>query len=527
MKLATAAEMQQLDRLAIEEYGIPGIVLMENAGHGTVSLLEDELGSLLGKTVVIFVGPGNNGGDGLVIARRVYQAHGHPLLFFATPPEKLKGDAATNYSIVQKLGLPCFNLDKPLHPENITKILLQQHGKFPVSCLVDSLFGTGLARDITGHIAQVIDLINTLRTEYCWPVVAVDLPSGLEADTGQVLGIAVQADFTATYGLAKPAHYHNGGAGIGKLDIVDIGIPRVAVQHSKLHGEGITCINKKKFPQRLTASHKGSHGHLLVLAGSIGKTGAALLCCRAALHSGCGLITAAVPSALNPVFEQNLIEAMTLPLSGSETCLSIQDVEAIISSAQGKTAVVLGPGIGTDNETRHLVQRLYQELSHPMVVDADALNILASQRDILENPGGPRILTPHPGEMSRLTDLSTKDIQADRITAAVSLCKKNNQKIFTVLKGAGTIIAYHEKWAINTSGNHGMAAGGMGDVLAGLIGSLLAQGSSPWNAACSGVYLHGLAADILACKSSYGYLASEVASTLPQAIQCSLNAEGA
>jgi len=522
MKITTAAEMQQLDRLAIEKYGIPGIVLMENAGHGTVSFMEDELGSLVGKTVIIFVGPGNNGGDGLVIARRVHQADGHPLLFFATPPEKLKGDAAINYSIVQNLDLPCFNLDKPLNPENITKTILQQHGKFPVSCLVDSLFGTGLARDISGHLAQVISLINNLRTEYSWPVVAVDLPSGLDADTGQVLGIAVQADFTATYGLAKPAHYHNGGAGIGKLHIVDIGIPRVAVQQLELQGEVVIGVVEHDLPRRLTASHKGSHGHLLVLAGSIGKTGAALLCCKAALHSGCGLVTAAVPFELNPVFEQNLIEAMTIPLPGSKTYLTIQDFETIVSSARGKSAVVLGPGIGTDDETRHLVQRLYQELSHPMVVDADALNILASHRDILENPGGPRILTPHPGEMSRLTDLSTKVIQADRITAALTYCKKDNQETITVLKGAGTIIAHKGKWAINTSGNHGMAAGGMGDVLAGLIGSLLAQGNSPWDAACAGVYLHGLAADILACESTYGYLASDVASTLPQAIKCSL-----
>ncbi len=520
MKIAMAAEMQQLDRLTIEQYGLPGIVLMENAGHGTVSFIEDTLGSLKGKTVPVFVGPGNNGGDGLVIARRVHQAGGYPFILFSLPPERLKGDAAINASIVNKLDLPSIVLPDPFDTKEIPASILQRHGKHPVACFIDALFGTGLTREITGHMAMIIACINDLRQKHDWPVVAVDLPSGIDADTGRILGCAVVADLTATYGFAKPAHYQHGGAGIGRLHIVDIGIPAAALKQVPLKSIALTNTVEKNLSKRSIDSHKGSHGHLLVLAGSEGKTGAALLCCRAALTSGCGLVTSAVPHELNSIFEHNLLEAMTLPLPSSTTILSINDFDSILAAAIGKTAIVIGPGIGTDDKTEQLVLRLYQEISLPMVIDADALNILALHREVLACPGGPRILTPHPGEMSRLTGLNTREIQQDRITAAVELCSKIGQDIVIALKGAGTIIVDNRgNQAVNTSGNQGLATGGMGDVLSGLIGSLLAQRISPWKAACTGVYLHGLAADILSRERKYGYLASEVAAMLPAAIR--------
>ncbi len=520
MKIAMATEMQQLDRLTIDEYGIPGIILMENAGQGTVAFMERELGSFTGKTVVLFIGPGNNGGDGLVIARRILQGGGYPFLLFALPPERLKGDAAINALITNNLKCDSVVLGDSFDRDEITTAILRRHGKHPVACLVDALFGTGLGREITGHLARVIALINNLHNESCWPVVAVDLPSGLDADTGQVLGTAVRADLTATYGLAKPAHYLGGGAAIGHLEIVDIGIPDAAVQQSALKGEVLTPAVATRLPKRTIDSHKGSHGHLLVLGGSTGKTGAAILSCTAALHSGCGLVTAAVPHDLNTVFEQKLIEAMTIALPCSAGCLSIKDTSIILEALTGKTAVVLGPGLGTGQQTRDLVLHLYQNVTLPMVVDADALNILSESKDVLANPGGPRILTPHPGEMARLTGQATRDIQCSRITTARSLCMDGTEEVITVLKGAGTIIARNQgNWAINPSGNQGMATGGMGDVLAGLIGSLLAQGLSPWDAACTGVYLHGLAADILARETAYGYTASEVAAMLPAAVK--------
>ncbi len=527
MKIAKASEMQQLDRRAIEHYGIAGIVLMENAGRGTVSIMEETFGPLTGSTVVIFVGPGNNGGDGLVIARHLLTAGARPLVVFTIPPEKLRGDAAANGAIVEKLQIPSLVLSDPFDKEDIYQTLIRDHMRNPVSCIVDALFGTGLSREVTGHMGRIVEIINDLRTSYHLPVVAVDLPSGLDTDTGLPLGKSVIADLTVTYGLAKPAHYLHGGQGIGKLHVVDITIPRQAYQEIPLRGQAITREITNSLPARATDSHKGTHGHLLVLAGSEGKTGAAILCCRAALTSGCGLVTSVVPKNLNPVMEASLIEAMTLVLpDAASTSLSIDDVDYILAAAIGKKAIVLGPGIGTDEQTEELVLLLYREVPLPMVVDADALTILGLHRDVLVQPGGPRILTPHPGEMARLTGLATNEIQANRLQAALSFCLKHEeeqkqaQKIVTVLKGAGTVVADNQgKWAINTSGNQGMATGGMGDVLAGLIGSLLAQGMDAWDAACAGVYLHGLAADLIATQKEYGYTASEVAAELPVAIQ--------
>ncbi len=519
MKLALAAEMQELDRKTIEEFGVPGIVLMENAGHGTFAFMENKLGSFAETTVVIFIGPGNNGGDGLVIARRIHMAGGHPLLLFASPPQRLRNDAAINYEITKQLGLPFLELTDPLDTEGIADTILHSHAQYPVACLVDALFGTGLARDICGHLEQVILLLNRFHHEYSWPVVAVDLPSGINADSGQVLGVAVEADLTVTYGLAKPAHVLHGRSKNERLHIVDIGIPSALVQQAALKGSIVTETIRKKLPARLLDSHKGSHGHLLVLGGSAGKTGAAILSCQGALRSGCGLVTAAVPHELNSILENNLIEAMTIPLPASTISLSDADYDFIYRNMEGMDAVVLGPGIGLDEKTRALVVRLYQKISLPMVVDADALNILALQQNILANPGGDRVLTPHPGEMSRLTGQTTTEIQKDRIAAALRLCQKSACEVVTVLKGAGTIIANgNGNWAINTTGNQGMAAGGMGDVLAGLIGGLLSQGLAPWDAARAGVYLHGLAADRLQRKTTYGYTASEVAETLPYTI---------
>ncbi len=524
MKIAKASEMQQLDRLAIDQYGIPGIVLMENAGRGTVSVMAETFDPLVDSTVIIFVGPGNNGGDGLVIARHALAAGAHPLVIFTISPKKLQGDAAVNAAIVEKLQIPTLILSDPFETADIHQTVTSAHARYPISCIVDALFGTGLTREVGGHMGRVVETINELRSSYHLPVVAVDLPSGINTDTGLPLGQSVSADLTVTYGLPKPAHYLHGGRGIGKLHIVNITIPQAAYSEIPLRGRVITTEEiATSLPARATDSHKGTHGHLLVLAGSEGKTGAAILCCRAALTSGCGLVTSVVPQNLNPIMETSLIEAMTLPLpDATTTSLSIDDIDYILAAAIGKKAIVLGPGIGTDEQTEKLVLLLYKEISLPMVMDADALTLLALHRDVLVRPGGPRILTPHPGEMARLSGQATEEIQTDRVQATLTLCSacKREQRIVTVLKGAGTVIADNQgNWAINTSGNQGMATGGMGDVLAGLIGSLLAQGMGVWDAACAGVHIHGLAADLIANEKEYGYTASEVAAGLPAAIQ--------
>ncbi len=538
--------MQELDRTATSEYGIPSIILMENAGHNTFLFMEKILGQLAGKTVIFFIGPGNNGGDGLVVARKLYQAGGRPILFTIKPLAELRGDAATNAAIIKRLGISSFNISFSTSKDRnkTTEIIFKQHAAHPVACMVDALFGTGLGRKVTGLFAETIDFINQLKTEFGWPVLAIDLPSGMEADTGRIMETAVTADLTVTYGLAKPAHFLHGGKRIGKLEVVDIDIPGDAVKQLAPAGRVLTA-DTTNLPQRNINSHKGTHGHLLILAGSTGMTGAAILSCKAALRSGCGLVTTAVPHNLNLIFETALPEVMTIPLPESTDSLSMDDFTEIMDTAAGKTAVVLGPGLGRDRKTARLVKNLYQEITVPMVVDADALNILAADPAFPAKPGGPRILTPHPGEMMRLSGLTIKEIEDDRIKAALKLSRKCRAQaplqsgkrpaagndfhknppaihgnVIIVLKGAGTVVAANNgQWAINSSGNSGLASGGMGDVLAGMIGGLLARRHCPWQAACNAVYLHGLAADMLADKTGCGFTPSEVADQLPAAMK--------
>jgi len=518
MYIARASEMQEVDRYAIEEYAIPGIVLMENAGRGTADFMARELGSLTARTIPILVGPGNNGGDGLVIARHLHQLGAHPLVLFGLAPERLKNDAAINRDIVQRMGLDAMVLDEHFSLSATEKEIIGRHGRYPVACLVDALFGTGLARKIEGHFARIIELINHLRESRGWPIVSVDLPSGINSDTGMVLGTSVRADLTATYGLAKPAHYLHNGSGVGRLEIIDITIPARIPELLGLKGRAITRSSAPPPPARQPDAHKGTNGHLLVLAGSEGKTGAAILSCRAALRAGCGLVSAVVPNDLYAIFEASLIETMTVPLPESTGSLSIDDLDSIIAAVRGKQALLIGPGIGTDKATRELLLFLYREVDLPMVVDADGLNILARHPEVIGEPGGPRLLTPHPGEMARLLRTQNRAVQEDRIGAALRLVEGMDAEMVVALKGAGTVVADNRgNWAVNTSGNSGMAAAGMGDVLAGLCGSLLAQGVSVWESATLAVHIHGLAADLLARKHPYGFTALEVADMLPAA----------
>lgn len=530
MQLATAAEMQRLDRTAIEECGIPGRDLMENAGRGTVDFMFAELGSPEGKLVPVFVGPGNNGGDGLVVARLVHELGGLPCLIFLTDPEHLRGDAGDNYARVRALNLPC---RVALNRKQLTAALTHLRklaARRPVWSLVDALFGTGMKRPLAGHFLAAVAGINRLREEHGWPVTAADLPSGLDADSGEPLGDFVRPDLIATYGLAKPGFFLRKGLGQCRLRVVDIGLPPTVIARAGLKGEALEDSVLAALPGRAPETHKGHYGHLLVLAGSAGKTGAAILAARAALRMGAGLVTLAVPADLNPIFATALPEAMTLPLPRSAACLSVADFKTIEAQLAGKSALVLGPGLGQQPETEKLVLELYRTIKLPMVVDADALNILARHPDILAAPPAPRLLTPHPGEMARLTDLTTREIQADRLSAALRFTESVNRggdRITLVLKGAATLVCDPGgTWAVNTTGNPGMAAGGMGDVLAGLLGALLAQGLPPAQAARFGVYLHGLAGDRLAGKQQFGYLASEVADMLPQVARGQVTGDG-
>lgn len=524
MKLPAAKEMQALDQSATADFGIPSIVLMENAGLGTVRMMEKELGPCNNTFCLIFVGPGNNGGDGLVIGRHLHQRGCLVLFVFLINPASLLGDPQVNLGIVSNLELPSLIVRSEQHEEAVLDFIKENVPReVPCYAIIDSIFGIGLSRKVEGRFAAVIKAINNRVYGSLVPVVSVDIPSGMDANTGKQWGCCVQADFTATYGWAKPGHFINGRMSrSGKISIIDIGIPPQALA-------GVDISTELNSPQRLLPSlrplqrrgdgHKGSHGHLMVLAGSTGKTGAAILAANGALRSGVGLISLAVPQDLNPVFENALIEAMTIPLAKSKGSLSIDDWGTIAESASTMQTVVIGPGIGTSAETAELVLEAYHTLTCPLVLDADALNILAVNSDRVGEAAGPRVFTPHPGELSRLLGISTADIQNNRIEAAregCSLFSSSLHDIVMILKGAGTIIAHNDgSVVINSSGNPGMGTGGMGDVLSGVIGALICQGMVAGDAASLGVYVHGAAADLLFDEYGPGFSASEVAENIP------------
>ena len=528
MKLSSAQEMKNLDRSACEVYGIPSIVLMENAGLSTVLMMERDLGSCKDTFAPIFIGPGNNGGDGLVIGRHLHQRGCQPVFFFLVSPDELTGDAKTNLTIIKNLRLPFHVIDTTARAETVSILVKQFESRgLPCYAIIDAIFGIGLGREINGHFADVVNLINTRNFKGTTPIVSVDTPSGMESDTGKVLGACVRADYTATYCCAKPGHFLHGSAyWTGKLEVVDIGIPPEAIYQAGISTELVTkeCIQQLTKPlKRKRTSHKGTHGHLLILAGSRGKTGAAILSARGALRSGAGLVSLAVPEDLNPIFETALPEIMTIPLEKSTKLLSVDDWNKIEKEIENKTALVIGPGLGQDPTTSALVLKIYNEVRCPVVFDADGLNILANLSRNLLAPAGPRIYTPHPGELSRLLRKSTDVIQDNRLDACLLGCDLFHNDLFEtvmILKGAGTVVASSDgATIINTTGNPGMAAAGMGDVLSGMIGALICQGLSPKEAAITAVYLHGAAGDILYKRNGAGFFAGEVADTIPKALK--------
>ncbi len=506
MKLARAEQMQEIDSAAINDLGIPGLVLMENAGRKTACLLRKYFAQVQGGEIAVVAGPGNNGGDGFVIARHLCEMGTDVTVYLLVEGKKIRGDAAVNLGIIKKMGIPVHLV---LDRSDVDNLDLDSF-----AVIVDALFGTGLKRDVVGHFADVVEAINRADC----PVVSVDMPSGIDSDSGRIMGVAVMADLTVTYGVAKPGHFvYPGKEMVGILEVADIGIPARIVEQAGLKCELIDGNMISPFlPVRGLNSHKGTFGHMLLVAGSQGKTGAALLAAMGGLRIGTGLVTLCVSRKLNTIFESSLFEAMTIPVAGGvDGAPTIADFEAISAAMRGKQAMVVGPGLGMDDGTKELVQQIWQQAAIPLVVDADGLNGLAADTGQLRQEcRAPRILTPHPGEMARLTGVSSRDIQQNRIHAAMELAGKVNG--YVILKGAGTIVAAPDgRVAVNSSGNPGMATGGMGDVLAGMIGGLLAQGLSPWKACCLAVFIHGLAADKLAEEMGCGYLASEVAGKVP------------
>ena len=508
MQIATASEMRHIDQRTIEGYCVPGIVLMENAGLQLLRCIQTCIPGLERCHVTIVAGRGNNGGDGLVLARHLWHLGITTRVLLLAAGRSLRGDARKAYAMAQAYGVPIVRCTTVQAWRRVSRTLRD------TDLIVDAILGTGLNKPPTGLYAEAIETLNAVQK----PIVAVDIPSGLSADNGQLCGVYVRATHTVTFALPKRGLLlYPAAAAVGKVHVVDIGIPAQAIE-----AEGIQValldvdIIRSMLPQRRPDSHKGSHGHLLVVAGSLGKSGAGILASQAALRAGAGLVTWALPACLAPAMASRLTEVMTLPVTENATgAISEAAMAALGQFLQRAHALVLGPGVGTHPETMRCVHALVRNASIPMVIDADGLNCLVGHLDILQQCAAPVILTPHPGEMARLLETDTATVQAQRLDIACHWAQRLG--VYVVLKGAYTVIYAPDgqRW-VNPTGNAAMATAGTGDVLAGIIGALLCQGLNPLQATQCGVYLHGLAGDRVRDRlGAQGLIASDILEEFP------------
>jgi NAD(P)H-hydrate epimerase len=422
--------------------------------------------------------------------------------------DRISGDALINLEIIKRIGLEIKVASDYEAWSRISSCLEE------CDYIIDGILGTGLNSPVKGFFGSVIQDINKSGK----PITAIDIPSGLNTDTGQVMGFAVKAELTVTFGFPKLGQLLFPGADlVGRLVRVDIGIPKIVADRVN---SGCRMIEPDAFNDLIYEGkddiHKGTRGHLLVLAGSTGKTGAATLTALGALRAGAGLVTLGIPGSLNNVLETKVTEGMTEPLpETADGSLSLEARASILTLLEGKTALAIGPGLSTNPETSALVRGIISECGLPVVIDADGLNALAEEGSVLKKLDEKMILTPHPGEMGRLTGLSSKEIQVDRVGVAARFAEKYG--CFLVLKGARTLLAEPTGMIyLNPTGNPSLSSGGSGDVLTGLIGGLLARGWPVSKAAIAGIYIHGLAADFLAeDMGKAGVLAGELLDVMP------------
>lgn len=476
--LLDRAGSRAFDRRMIDA-GVPGVVLMENAGRGAADLLIERLGDRLARPVIVG-GPGQNGGDAWVIARRLLTRGYAPRVFMTCPRDKVRGDSDVMLRALEALGVSIETGAPALEGASV---------------IVDGLFGTGLDRPIEGELAALIARMNAAGA----PIFAIDLPSGIDSDTGAILGTSIDAALTATFAGHKRGLWQMPGrASAGEIVCLDIGVPPPASRDLWLE----LADAGRWLPRRAIHAHKGTAGHVLVIAGSPGKTGAAALSGHGALRAGAGLVTIASRAPVSAI-----TEIMTAPLDSTQGALEL---------ASNKHAAVLGPGLGLDPDGRALAVSLARELPIPCAIDADALTAIAERGpELLREASASRVLTPHPGEAARLLGVSTDEVARDRYAAARKIAERTGQVV--VLKGAGTVIADAARLAVCPLGTPALGTAGTGDVLAGAIGAALAS-LPAFEAACAMVILHARAGE-LAARSDRGLLAHEVADQLPTALE--------
>ncbi|HUZ46069.1 MAG TPA: NAD(P)H-hydrate dehydratase [Terriglobia bacterium] len=518
MKILAAAEMQEIDRLTTERYGVPSLTLMENAGRGVVEFLVRRFPPLEGRKIVILCGRGNNGGDGFVVARLLRDKGLKPRVLLLADPAKLRGDAAVNYERLAESGPP-ESVPDPAAWRGI------KDGLCDCTLLIDAMLGTGLTKPLGGFLLEVVLGIPSVFPQA--QIVAVDLPTGVLADTGDLIGESVHADASVTFTAPKIAHlFPPACRRAGDWVVKAIGTPPEALETDPdlflnvLQAGDLGWLVR---PRELE-SHKGSYGHVLVLGGSVGKTGAAAMAAKAALRAGAGLVTVATAKSALPVIAAYSMEVMTEPLPETDSgTVSLRALEGglLDKLVEGKSVLAVGPGLGLHPETMELVRKVVNKYDLPVVLDADGLNAFAGCIQTLRAGRRVRVLTPHPGEMGRLTERATATIVASRLEVARDFAKAHGVQL--VLKGFRTLAASPEGqvW-VNPTGNPGMATGGSGDVLTGVAAGLLAQypDRSATEVTAAAVYLHGLAGDIAARElGEASMIAGDILDALPGAYQ--------
>ncbi|MCS6904637.1 MAG: NAD(P)H-hydrate dehydratase [Bacteroidia bacterium] len=514
MLVANSAQIREIDRIMIEEYDFPGILLMETAGRKAADIILSRYPEA--QHFLVLCGPGNNGGDGAVTARYLDYAGKEVKVIYTEYPTR--GDAYTNFLILKNQGIP-FWLDTP---EN-EPLLESELEKNPI--VIDALFGTGLRQKFKEPIKKLLKTIQEREPK----VVAIDLPSGLIGDTGTLVNIPLKCDCTITFQLPKICHYVTPASlYCGKVYVVDIHIYQNIVERLGIKTEVINDeLIQNWYKKREANSHKGMFGHVLCAGGSKGKGGAMGLCAKGVINAGAGLCTAFIPGSVRASFHRSNLEGMSIAY-GTDTTPYLNGIaaEVFLTYLTGKNVVAIGPGLGVTEETTTFLKEVLPHIQVPLVLDADALNILAENPNFWEllptSQKSNVIITPHPGEMARLMHTTTEAIQERRFEMALKLATE--KKVIVVLKGAGTIIASPiGSIYLNPVSNSGMASAGVGDVLTGIIAGFAAQGYNPLKAAAMGVYLHSQSAQIVSASfGAEGTTASKIARGIGLALKQAL-----
>lgn len=511
MYVLTGRQMKNVDRRAMETYGIPGVELMEKAALGVFFQLKKKPGWRY-KEYMVFCGGGNNGGDGYEVARLLRLIWCKVSVIALCETEKLSGDARLMAQRLAQSGckvISFYSWDKEAQKD------------WSNTVIVDALLGTGFSGELRPPFDTVIGWINEKKKAGAY-VASVDIPSGLSSDTGEIPGLAVAADLTVTFCCEKLVHRLSPARNLcGHVAVADIGIPLAAVA---AEGSKIRTFDEeeagKTIPVLKREAHKGTSGRLFVLGGSLGMAGAAVMNAEAALRSGCGLVSVMVPSDIYVPVASQITEGMVLPGSATpDGRLCEENIPAILERGEKADALLFGSGMGNCDDTRSILRALVKQSEKPLVIDADGINILSGHIDILELCTRPCVLTPHTGEMSRLCGISPAEVEKNRLEVASRFAKEHGCVV--VLKGPATVTASPEgEIFLNTTGNPGMATGGSGDVLSGVIGAFLARGIAPYAAAAAAVYIHGLAGDLAAeALSQYGMIATDIVRYLPKALK--------